>query len=87
MGIGVAFNIYFVANWRAGETAPLNSSTARAVVLSSLTALTAFGSLALSPHAGTASLGQLLTLCLSYTLLTALVLLPALLARLGPRKH
>jgi hopanoid biosynthesis associated RND transporter like protein HpnN len=80
MGIGVAFNIYFVANWRAGEASPLRSSTARGVVLSAMTTLTAVGSLALSPHAGTASLGLLLTLCLGYTLLTALVLLPALLS-------
>ena len=81
MGIGVAFNIYFVANWRAGLRSPLQSSTARAVLLSAMTTLTAFGSLSLSPHAGTASMGQLLTLSLAFTLFSALVLLPALLAQ------
>src|SRR5262249_1877116 len=81
MGIGVAFNIYFVANWRAGLRHPLQSSTARAVLLSAMTTLTAFGSLSLSPHAGTASMGQLLTLNLAFTLFSALVLLPALLAQ------
>jgi uncharacterized protein len=81
MGIGVAFNIYFVANWRAGQRHPLQSSTARAVLLSAMTTLTAFGSLSLSPHAGTASMGKLLTLSLAFTLLSALVFLPALLAQ------
>jgi predicted RND superfamily exporter protein len=81
MGIGVAFNIYFVANWRAGLRQPLRSSTARAVLLSAMTTLTAFGSLSLSPHAGTASMGKLLTLSLAFTLLSALILLPALLSQ------
>src|SRR5262249_15561292 len=36
-GIGVAFNIYFVTAWRAGETAMLTSSLMRAVVFSALT--------------------------------------------------
>lgn len=80
MGIGVAFNIYFVTNWRLGLTRPLQSSTARAVLFSALTTLCAVASLAVSPHRGTASMGQLLTLCLTVTLVAALVLLPALLA-------
>src|SRR5439155_14478174 len=37
LGIGVAFDIYFVMNWRAGQTDHLQSSTARAVVFSALT--------------------------------------------------
>jgi hopanoid biosynthesis associated RND transporter like protein HpnN len=81
MGIGVAFNIYFVTNWRRGQSRPLRSSTARAVVFSALTTLSAVASLALSPHRGTASMGQLLSLCLALTLLCALLVLPALLAR------
>ena len=32
LGVGVSFNIYFVMNWRAGQTRPLGSATARAVV-------------------------------------------------------
>jgi hypothetical protein len=79
LGIGVAFNIYFVMNWRAGRHNPLQSSTARAVVFSAFTTLTAFSSLAFSPHAGTASMGRLLTICLLYTLASALILVPALL--------
>jgi hypothetical protein len=81
LGLGAAFNIYFVANWRAGRAEPLQSSMARAVLFSALTTLAAVASLSLSPHAGTASLGIVLALCLFYALVTALVVLPAL---LGP---
>src|SRR5581483_10640875 len=80
-GIGVAFDIYFVMNWRAGSRAPLASATTRAVLFSALTTTTAFGSLAISPHPGTASMGLLLTLALFYTLLSTLFFLPALLGK------
>jgi len=81
LGIGVAFDIYFVMNWRSGRGNPLQSSTARAIIFSALTTTTAFGSLALSSHPGTAEMGKLLTLALGYTLLCTLLFLPAL---LGP---
>jgi hypothetical protein len=84
LGIGVAFDIYFVMNWRAGLAGPLQSSTARAVLFSALTTTTAFGSLALSRHPGTASMGVLLTIGLFYTLVCTLFFLPAL---LGPAKR
>jgi hypothetical protein len=80
-GIGVAFDIYFVMNWRAGLTAPLASATTRAVLFSALTTTAAFGSLALSSHPGTSDMGVLLTIALFYTLLSTLFFLPAL---LGP---
>jgi predicted RND superfamily exporter protein len=80
-GIGVAFDIYFVMNWRAGETHHLQSSTARAVVFSALTTVSAFGSLALSNDPGTSEMGELLAISLAMTLLCTLFVLPAL---LGP---
>ena len=80
LGVGVSFNIYFVMNWRAGLVLPLASATARAVVFSALTTATAFGSLALSHHPGTASMGELLLLSLACTATTTLLFLPALLA-------
>jgi uncharacterized protein len=82
LGVGVSFNIYFVMNWRAGQTHPLGSATARAVLFSALTTGTAFGSLALSRHPGTASMGELLLLSLGCTLAATLVFIPALLAAL-----
>jgi hopanoid biosynthesis associated RND transporter like protein HpnN len=80
-GIGVAFNIYFVMAWRAGRPNPLQSSLTRAVVMSGLTTGTAFGSLWLSHHPGTASMGELLALSLAWTLASALLFLPALLGK------
>jgi hopanoid biosynthesis associated RND transporter like protein HpnN len=80
LGVGVSFNIYFVLNWRGGEHSPLASPSARAVLFSALTTGTAFGSLALSSHPGTASMGLLLLVSLSCTLVATLFFLPALLA-------
>lgn len=81
LGIGVAFNIYFVMAWRAGETHLLQSSLTRAVVFSALTTATAFGALWLSSHPGTASMGRLLMISLGWELLVTLLFRPALLAR------
>ncbi len=85
LGVGVSFNIYFVMNWRAGQRDPLGSATARAIVFSALTTATAFGSLALSGHPGTASMGVLLLISLGCTLLASLVFIPALLAAISAR--
>jgi len=79
-GVGVAFNIYFVMAWRAGETAPLQSSLMRAVLFSALTTATAFGALWLSSHPGTASMGRLLMISLGWELFVTLLFRPALLA-------
>jgi hypothetical protein len=79
LGIGVAFDIYFVLRWRSGEPGLLRSPTARAVVFSAVTTGTAFGSLALSKSPGMADMGKLLSLGLFYTLICTLFVLPALL--------
>ncbi|MBV9829389.1 MAG: MMPL family transporter [Alphaproteobacteria bacterium] len=84
LGIGVAFDIYFVMNWRAGVSHHLQSSTARAVIFSALTTMSAFGSLAISRDPGTAGMGELLALSLGCTLFCTLLILPAL---LGPSPH
>jgi hopanoid biosynthesis associated RND transporter like protein HpnN len=81
LGVGVSFNIYFVMNWRAGQPALLASATTRAVAFSALTTGTAFGSLAVSGHPGTASLGTVLLISLACTLVATLVFVPALLGR------
>jgi predicted RND superfamily exporter protein len=86
LGVGVSFNVYFVMNWRAGLTAPLASATARAILFSALTTGTAFGSLALSAHPGTASMGVLLLISLGCTLVASLMFVPAVLASLGSPK-
>jgi uncharacterized protein len=81
LGIGVAFDIYFVVAWRAGARNLLQSSLTRAVLFSALTTASGFGTLWLSSHPGTASMGALLMISLGWTLLTTLFFLPAL---LGP---
>ena len=81
LGIGVAFNIYFVVAWRAGQKNLLQSSLTRAVIFSAATTASSFGTLWLSHHPGTASMGELLMISLGWTLITTLFLSPAL---LGP---
>jgi len=81
LGIGVAFNIYFVVAWRAGAKNLLQSSLTRAVIFSAMTTATGFGPLWLSIHPGTSSMGELLMISLFWTLMTTLFLSPAL---LGP---
>ena len=80
-GVGVAFHIYFVMAWRGGASDLLQSSLARAVLFSALATGTAFGSLWLSHHPGTASMGKVLMISLVWTLVCALVFEPALLGR------
>ncbi len=81
LGIGVAFKIYYIMAWRSGQTGLLQSSLTRAVFFSSLTTATAFGSLWLSSHPGTSSMGKLLALSLVTTLCAAVLFQPALMGR------
>ncbi len=83
-GVGVSFNVYFVMNWRAGANRFLSTSTARAILFSALTTSTAFGSLALSRHPGTSSMGVLLLVSLGCTLVSTLLFVPTLLRSLKP---
>lgn len=83
LGMGVDSAVHMLHRQRTEPAAAdrvLGTSTARGVVFSALTTTCGFGNLALSPHAGTASMGLLLTLGVMFTLLTTLVLLPALMA-------
>jgi uncharacterized protein len=81
LGVGVAFKIYYVTAWRAGRTNLLQSSLTRAIFFSALTTATAFGSLWLSSHPGTASMGKLLALSLVMTLAAVLLFQPALMGK------
>lgn len=84
LGVGVAFKIYYIWAWRAGKTALLQSSLTRAVVFSAMTTATAFGSLWLSDHPGTSSMGKLMGLALLCTMAAAVLFQPALMG--PPRK-
>jgi hypothetical protein len=81
LGVGVAFKIYYVMAWRSGQTQLLQSSLTRAVFFSAMTTATAFGSLWLSSHPGTSSMGKLLALSLACTLAAAVLFQPALMGK------
>jgi predicted RND superfamily exporter protein len=81
LGVGVAFKIYYIMAWRAGQTDLLQSSLTRAVIWSALTTATAFGSLWLSSHPGTSSMGKLLALSLVTTMFAAVLFQPALMGK------
>ena len=81
LGIGVAFKIYYVTAWRSGRTNLLQTSLTRAIFFSAMTTATAFGSLWLSSHPGTASMGKLLALSLLTTLAAVLLFQPALMGK------
>ena len=83
LGVGVAFKIYYIMAWRAGEHNFLQSSLTRAVFFSACTTATAFGSLWFSHHPGTSSMGKLMALSLVTTLSAAVLFQPALLATQG----
>lgn len=85
-GIGVAFDIYFVMAWRAGQRNLLESPLTRAVIMSAGTTASAFGTLAISSHPGTASMGVILMISLFWVLVVMLLVLPALLAYALPRE-
>ena len=84
LGLGVAFKIYYITAWRAGQTGLLQSSLTRAVIFSAMTTATAFGSLWLSSHPGMSSMGQLLALSLACTLAAAVLFQPVL---MGPPRE
>ncbi len=84
LGVGVAFKIYYVLAWRAGETSLLASPLTRAVIFSAMTTATAFGSLWFSSHPGTSSMGELLALSLVTTLAAAVLFQPIL---MGPPRQ
>lgn len=84
-GLGVASGIHLVLREREEKTVNgvLETSTPRAVVFSALTTIGSFGSIAMSSHQGTSSMGVLLTVAISLTLVCTLVVLPALVAVTG----
>jgi predicted RND superfamily exporter protein len=87
LSLGVSYAVYFVSYWRSGASYPLQSSMARAVLFSAMTTLIAFGSLGLSLHPGTSSMGKLLTVALLYSLTCTFFVLPGLLGRSKEDRH
>jgi len=87
LGIGVDSSIHVVdrvRDMRGVDLHILQTSTSRAVLFSSLTTIMSFGSLSFMHHAGTASMGKLLTLSVTLMILCTLILLPAYLELHNP---
>jgi hopanoid biosynthesis associated RND transporter like protein HpnN len=84
LGVGVAFKIYYIVAWQRGQTDFLQSTLTRAVFFSAVLTAIAFGSLWFSIHPGTSSMGKLLALSFTCTLVSAVLFQPALMGE--PRK-
>lgn len=81
LGVGVDNGIHMIHRARFAPPQHGNllaTSTARAVTVSALTTIFSFGNLAFSPHPGTASMGQVLTIGILAALACTLVLLPTM---------
>jgi hopanoid biosynthesis associated RND transporter like protein HpnN len=82
LGEAVEFGIIILVRWQLEESAraiTLPASTAKGVLLAALTTTVGFGSLMVSGHLGTFSLGLLATVGSLSVLLASLTVLPALL--------
>ncbi len=87
LGIGVDSSIHVVHRLKETDVANthiLETSTSRAVLFSSLTTIMSFGSLSFIHHAGTASMGKLLTLGVTLMIICTLIFLPAFLELYNP---
>ncbi len=80
LGIGVDSGIHVIQRIKelSGiNTHILETSTARAVLFSSLTTIMSFGTLSFMHHAGTAGMGKLLTISVAMMIISTLLILPA----------
>lgn len=86
-GLGVTESLNLVVRERQeGGPAPMMATcTPRAVLFSALTMIAAFGTLALSDHPGIASMGLLLAVAITLTLLCTVIVLPALMTAMNQR--
>jgi hypothetical protein len=89
LGMGVDSGIHLIHRSRMGEQGRnvLETSTARAVVYSNLTSIASFGTMGFASHMGLATLGQMLTIGVGYTMVCNMVVLPALISLRSERRH
>ncbi len=88
LGEGIEFGIIILVRWQMEESArsiTLPASTAKGVLLAALTTTVGFGSLMVSGHQGTFSLGLLATVGSLSVLLASLSVLPAVLRLMANR--
>ena len=82
LGLGVDSAIHYVMRARedGAKRQVIDTTTPRAVLISALTTIGSFGTLWLSSHKGTSSMGELLTIAIIITLITTLIVLPQFIA-------
>ncbi|MGK0298559.1 MAG: hopanoid biosynthesis associated RND transporter like protein HpnN [Gammaproteobacteria bacterium] len=86
LGMGVDSGIHILHRYRTAlpeHNNILATSSARAVIVSALTTMCSIGTLTFSPHAGTASMGNLLGIGIAMTLIATLFVLPGLLKQVS----
>ena len=87
IGIDVAFGVYIIDRYREdGRLSIFAGSTGKAIIMSSLTSLFGFSSLLISQFRGMWDIGQLMSLGIAIGLVTAIFILPQILALLKPEK-
>ncbi len=88
IGLGADSGIHLALRSRqfVSHSTVFETTTPRAVFFSALTTIASFGTLILSDHRGTASMGALLTLAITFTLLCSLLVLPATLDTVTRRR-
>lgn len=89
LGIGVDFSIHMLSRIKDHhqiDSHILQTSTSRAIFFSALTTITSFGVLSFIHHAGTASIGKLLSICIIFMIVSTLIVFPALLKIYNPYK-
>lgn len=92
VGIGIDDGVHLTNTYRYCDVSRLSraiTQTGRAIVLTSLTTLAGFGSLALSHYPGLQSMGYVAIIGISACLVASIAVLPALFTMLQPRgdKH
>ncbi|MEM7541297.1 MAG: MMPL family transporter [Pseudomonadota bacterium] len=85
LGVGLDSGLHMAHRFRVEPTVDLlRTSTTRAVLFGALTTIASFGNLAISPHAGTASMGVMLSIGLVLVVASTLYFLPRLLIQFAP---
>lgn len=84
MGIGIDDGVHVVHDFRRSHLRyKMSANTWRALVLTSLTSMIGFGSLAVASHRGLAGLGMVVMIGIASCLLVSVILLPAILSLLA----
>jgi len=89
LGIGIDDGVHVIHRWRiegARSARIVLSSTGKAILLTSLTTILAFGSMMFSPFRGYASLSYALIFGVGACFLTTIIILPAFMGLLDKRK-